>query len=87
MQIMKPRGSHPSPRFTTTLILRGLRSKWNWNSEYIVDPREIRSRGWAVALGGDGDGVGWDERDAEGERGETLRESTGNKEEGRKEAG
>lgn len=62
-------------------------SKWNWNSEYIVDPREIRSRGWAVALGGDGDGVGWDERDAEGERGETVRESTGNKEEGRKEAG
>lgn len=40
-------------------------SKWNWNSEYIVDPREIRSRGWAVAPGGDGDGVGWDERDAE----------------------
>lgn len=54
-----------------------LRSKWNWNSEYIADPREIRSRGWAVAPGGDGDGVGWDERDAEGKRGETVRESTG----------
>lgn len=64
-----------------------LRSKWNWNLECIVDPREIRSRGWGVAPGGNGDGVGWDERDAEGERGETVRESTGNKEEGRKEAG